>query len=614
MKQLTELEIPLDLLTSPDTIVIDVRPYALYLRARLANSLNMCVPTTLLKRKAFALRSIVGSMQKSQQDYINWKLDRNEKLNFILYDDLSSSSNASFHLYETCLKVVNYIDSIKDKQCSVSILQGGISKISSESPILDHSDIPVLSPMSTSFSESSKNSSSPLSISNSISASPQSLSHSIGSLSGFSLPIDCDFSHKFAASIKKNAIVQGSRDSKILHLPSDSVLSEDNVPPWLRFCLDTSLASDLIDKKFTKLEDIESMRLESVARLNVKGSEKHSSHCCSSDACSPSSPCLECDQICYTLPEGIEYGEKNRYSNIWPYEHSRVKNLYSPLISNTVLSVEQNWKRQDDYFNANYVTVPRISRNKYIATQAPLPSTFDDFWRAVWYNKVEIIICLTNLAEGAMKKSDNYWQDCLYESGIDVKLLSEVVEKESGIVIRTLQLQKTSSRTNTTTKKLIKQIEYRDWPDFGVPPTPESVMNLVKVKNSFINDKYAPIAVHCSAGCGRTGTFITIDVMLQMLRKSLPSTTPLSAGTPLVHSLNSPFLELDRQLLPKTSDKLQNSPESLLPFEFWGEDDLIYKTVNVLRRQRLSMVQTLSQYLMCYEVVLLAVNSTLQDL
>ncbi|ODV95070.1 hypothetical protein PACTADRAFT_50891 [Pachysolen tannophilus NRRL Y-2460] len=686
VKALDKDDLSLGFLNDEHTVVIDVRPYTSYLASRIIHSLNVCVPTTLLKRKTFTLKNVIGSMQKNQQIFLQSKLahlkkdninNENENLKIVLYDDASTLCNASFHLYQTVLKFINYFEEKNlQKNVSIFVINNGVSNIISTDPVsaiidtLEVSNSPISPASPTSAASfSTTDSSSNLSA---ITAPNANVKVSPAPLSGFSLPSNNGFRSNFASSIKKVPLLGITYDSEddIIHLPPNCSLDREQLPNWLKPFLDPKQGFKIAQKNFNKIEELENTRLENVVRLNVpqrncscnkEGLRQHAltqqaqqqlqqpqqpqhlAYCCCDSVCSPSAPCPSCDQINYTLPEGIEYGSKNRYSNIWPYEHSRVKNLHSPAVvnaaNNNILkngsstnsnSQElENVENDRDYFNANYVMVPTISKNRYIATQAPLPSTFDDFWRAIWYNKVEIIVCLTNLDENGIRKSDSYWSNQKYESGIEIRNIHEKLVEDVDIVIRTLEVSKNS------TSRLIHQLVFKDWPDFGIPPSPSSIIRLIELKRSLVNNEKSPIAVHCSAGCGRTGTFITIDLILAALEaedpssakdmKDMSSVTPISGRSDSVDA--TPYTKLKAQLYPlqkinsKENNKEDNDKDQYQDIghyqyhrelQFWGDDDLIYKTVHELRRQRISMVQTLNQYVICYETILMALDNAVK--
>ncbi|XP_071054817.1 putative receptor-type tyrosine-protein phosphatase mosPTP-1 isoform X3 [Onthophagus taurus] len=214
---------------------------------------------------------------------------------------------------------------------------------------------------------------------------------------------------------------------------------------------------------------------------------------------------------------------KNRYLNITAYDHSIVQLLSMP-----------GQKKNIEYINANYIDGFSISK-AYIGTQGPLPSTFDCFWRMVWEQRVTIIVMITNLVERGRgsffnrgsdyfeRKCDMYWPKEGVETYgvIQVRLVKEDVM--ATYTVRTLQIR--HLRVSTIKKKkaalaekLVYQYHYTNWPDHGTPDHPLPVLHFVKKSSAANPTDGGPIIVHCSAGVGRTGTYIVVDAMLKQIR------------------------------------------------------------------------------------------------
>ncbi|KAM9072126.1 receptor-type tyrosine-protein phosphatase beta isoform 2-T2 [Megaptera novaeangliae] len=195
---------------------------------------------------------------------------------------------------------------------------------------------------------------------------------------------------------------------------------------------------------------------------------------------------------------------KNRYNNILPYDASRVKlsNVDDDLCS--------------DYINASYVPGNNF-RREYIATQGPLPGTKDDFWKMAWEQNVQNIVMVTQCVEKGRVKCDHYWpadQDSLYYGDLILQMLSESVLPEW-----TIREFRICSEEQLDAHRLIRHFHYTVWPDHGVPETTQSLIQFVRTVRDYINRTpgAGPTAVHCSAGVGRTGTFIALDRILQQL-------------------------------------------------------------------------------------------------
>uniref|UniRef100_A0A3Q4M1Q8 protein-tyrosine-phosphatase n=1 Tax=Neolamprologus brichardi TaxID=32507 RepID=A0A3Q4M1Q8_NEOBR len=194
---------------------------------------------------------------------------------------------------------------------------------------------------------------------------------------------------------------------------------------------------------------------------------------------------------------------KNRYNNILPYDSTRVKLSY---VDDDPCS---------DYINASYIPGNNF-RREYIATQGPLPGTKDDFWKMVWEQNVHNVVMVTQCVEKGRVKCDHYWpfdQDPLYYGDLIVQMLSESVLPEW--TIREFNIY--SEQLGFS--RLVRQFHYTVWPDHGVPETTQSLIQFVRTVRDYVNrtSGSGPTVVHCSAGVGRTGTFIVLDRVLQQL-------------------------------------------------------------------------------------------------
>ncbi|XP_068169231.1 receptor-type tyrosine-protein phosphatase beta-like [Antennarius striatus] len=195
---------------------------------------------------------------------------------------------------------------------------------------------------------------------------------------------------------------------------------------------------------------------------------------------------------------------KNRYNNILPYDSTRVKLSY---VDDDPCS---------DYINASYIPGNNF-RREYVATQGPLPGTKDDFWKMVWEQNVHNIVMVTQCVEKGRVKCDHYWpfdQDPLYYGDLIVQMLSESVLPEW--TIREFNICSEEQRSFT---RLVRQFHYTVWPDHGVPETTQSLIQFVRTVRDYVNRTpgSGPTVAHCSAGVGRTGTFIVLDRLLQQL-------------------------------------------------------------------------------------------------
>ncbi|XP_061487507.1 receptor-type tyrosine-protein phosphatase T isoform X9 [Rhineura floridana] len=193
-----------------------------------------------------------------------------------------------------------------------------------------------------------------------------------------------------------------------------------------------------------------------------------------------------------------ENRNKNRYGNIISYDHSRVR---LQLLDGDPHS---------DYINANYIDGYNRPHH-YIATQGPMQETVKDFWRMIWQENSASVVMVTNLVEVGRVKCVRYWPDDTEVYG-DIKVTLIETEPLAEYIIRTFTVQKKGYHEI----REIRQFHFTSWPDHGVPCYATGLLGFVR-QVKFLNPPDAgPIVVHCSAGAGRTGCFIAIDIMLDM--------------------------------------------------------------------------------------------------
>ncbi|XP_030194633.1 receptor-type tyrosine-protein phosphatase delta isoform X37 [Gadus morhua] len=226
---------------------------------------------------------------------------------------------------------------------------------------------------------------------------------------------------------------------------------------------------------------------------------------------------------------------KNRLVNIMPYESTRV--CLQPI-----RGVEGS-----DYINGSFIDGYR-QQKAYIATQGPLAETTEDFWRMLWEHNSTIVVMLTKLREMGREKCHQYWpaeRSARYQYFV-VDPMAEYNMPQ--YILREFKV--TDARDGQS--RTVRQFQFTDWPEQGVPKSGEGFIDFIgqvhKTKEQFGQD--GPISVHCSAGVGRTGVFITLSIVLERMR-------------------------------------------------YEGVVD-IFQTVKMLRTQRPAMVQTEDQYQFCY--------------
>ncbi|XP_022417342.1 tyrosine-protein phosphatase non-receptor type 13 isoform X11 [Delphinapterus leucas] len=230
-----------------------------------------------------------------------------------------------------------------------------------------------------------------------------------------------------------------------------------------------------------------------------------------------------------------ENRRKNRYKNILPYDATRV-----PL------------GNEGGYINASFIKIP-VGREEfvYIACQGPLPTTVGDFWQMIWEQKSTVIAMMTQEVEGEKVKCQRYWPNVLGKTTMvsnRLRLALVRVQQLKGFVVRAMTLED----IQTGEVRHISHLNFTAWPDHATPSQPDNLLTFISYMRHI--HRSGPITTHCSAGIGRSGTLICIDVVLGLISQDL---------------------EFD-----------------------------ISDLVRCMRLQRHGMVQTEDQYIFCYQVIL----------
>jgi tyrosine-protein phosphatase 2/3 len=565
-----------ELLQEPDDVLLlDLRVYQQYAVSRIHGSLNLCIPTTLIKRPAFTTQKLADTFSReADRD----KFEQWQRCKYIVVYDACSSQPKEAVIPFNVLKKFE----IEGWKGTGYVVKGGFLGFAKMEPTwVDKGAV-----------ESSKGSANP---SLSISSPAKDVLPVAG---GCFMPSAKSSSNAFFGNIRQNMdLLDGVGQMPVKKPHHMSELSEHNLPGWLRAASRNSDEGKRVSERFLSIEKSEQKRMQQALGGPV---------------------CYAAD----TQPKGqvqvagIEKGSKNRYNNIFPFNHTRVR--------------LQNVAQEDcDYINASHVKA-EYSNRRYIATQAPIPATFGDFWRVVWEQDARVIVMLTAESEGGQVKSHPYWKTGEY-GRFKVKMLSErqislesnekpaksasltrptigqrrstannlqsptesnhsPTSESPSMIVRTFTLSHSSYPFQPIRE--VTQVHYSQWPDLGTA-LPTDILGLIEQVNTYIRGSASPqsaigpedaaregerpIVVHCSAGCGRTGTYCTIDSVIDMLKRQ----------------------KLDRE--GDDGDRMEIDTESWIKRD---DEDLVSKTVDDFRHQRLSMVQNLRQFVLCYESIL----------
>jgi len=191
--------------------------------------------------------------------------------------------------------------------------------------------------------------------------------------------------------------------------------------------------------------------------------------------------------------------QKNRYTYVVPYDSTRVK-----------LQPMEN-EEGSDYINASWVHT-----QKYIATQGPLPHTFFDFWRMVWEYNIQLIVMLTKTFENGRMKCHRYWPESAQSETFTDFEITSIQEEEDEPTATTIRKFKIVNVKNKEEREIL-HYQYHGWPDHGVPTNTTEIRELLKRMEKI--SVSTPVAVHCSAGIGRTGTLCTIHLTLEKIKE-----------------------------------------------------------------------------------------------
>ena len=578
-----------------DILILDLRVSTQYAKSRISGALNLCIPTTLLKRPSFNVQRLAETFKDRGQrsKFETWQ----NKRYLIVHDTSSSQLKEAANCSNILRKFAS--EGWSGKSC---IIKGGFVEFSRKfNDLVDHDSTKMADAGSVDLKTKVD--------------SPE-VPPVIG---GCPMPATKSAANPFFGNIRQNMDLIGGVGQMPVNCPdSMSRQTRYEMPDWLRKATNDQDKGRLVSEKFLSIEKREQKRMQSAL------SDKPAYHG------------LDPDPETKVQIAGIEKGGKNRYNNIWPFEHSRVK-------------LKDISPGGCDYVNASFLE-NSMSEKNYIATQGPIPSTFGDFWKMIWQEDVRMVVMLTAESEGGQVKAHNYWRTMEYgpirlsmhserrlplepgnlrgtskaadNSGRRASHLDTArshgdsdgdasVGEEPFVIIRNLSISHTGHPFERVRE--ITHVQYPNWPDFGAPAHPAHLLRLVESCDriahsisvasggnfpSFFN---CPVVVHCSAGCGRTGTFCTVDTVIDILKNQRRQHARTRQGSPM---------DIDPETsIDSSFDLTATSTERARKDVAWSdkrinEVDLVERVVEELRLQRLSTVQSLRQYVLCYETVL----------
>ncbi|CAO1627092.1 unnamed protein product [Sympodiomycopsis kandeliae] len=667
------------------TLIIDIRPSTSFVSGRIKSSINVCAPSTLLKRPGVTIQRLEDDMLQSPEDrqqFSRWRQgpskgstdqvramsDSNGVDQIVVLDtdtanigDAGRSASggggaclvgllrkfdaagfngtlmwlvggyASFEQYAQANKMSHLIeqgqtqasgsgDPNDSSQARVPTLSGGRpsfrgrlqmtgnltrspSSQSAPSPSLVQCGLPMEAFTNRTTTAQSPNKSTTHPGGN----EPQGAAKVSSSSNAACNP--------FFDNIRQNRELQHGITERIpLEIGNLSVNEKEALPPFLRRMVDTDGAprAETLAQGFFDIEKAEQNRL--MATMHQHSSEStgdprtaanptgrfeqlkasppalslSAPHATSQDSASQlsSSYCrvssnpsasFSASSFPFSIAAAIERGDQNRYNNIWTYEHSRVKVASDRPASAAFSNAEVDPSSKSDYLNGSFVEPLREfgCYRRYIATQAPLPSTFETFWRAVWQQNSRTIAMLTREYESGRVQSHNYWSEPSYGSSIRLRVLEEreldarglpcnkpgsaltntssnegggffaEVARESDTVnkVAVMILRKIELGYNGSDEKprIVNHLQFIGWPDYSIPSDPEALLVFMDLASRFQQEAHlelsdgrttathgiewskqsatGPLMLHCSAGVGRTGTYAVIDSVLDVLRR-----------------------------------------------------------------------------------------------
>ncbi|KAJ7451163.1 hypothetical protein FB451DRAFT_1526204, partial [Mycena latifolia] len=521
-------------LDDPRTLVVDIRPHAAYSSAHLSRAISLSVPSTLLKRPLFSLQRLSAMLPSrgARTRFSAWR----SAPRILVYDADSAAISDTSNIQGLLRK---FRAEAPDAPIALAWVQGGFQAVWSLRRDLVESVPPTPETETEDEDPEDDAQDTPQRVLRAhhlpraafaLASTTQAPTRSGNKLPapGAHAASDTHAFNPFFDTVRQNAeLAHGITERIPLRLPRRVRRRIAELPfQWLRDIArraapvtppppssssasggpsDSSSTSgtgrieegtEALAMQFYRIELAEQRRLMGVMEHHSResGDSTSTSTANSTNANSSSA------QFPFSITAGVEKGSKNRYRNIWPFEHARVR-----------LHERKRGEEHDDYVNASYVQ-PLGTTRRYIATQGPLEATFADFWTLVWQQNTHLIVMLTREVEGAQVKCGAYWRAGTY-GALRVELLGcaapgcrgargcSVCEGAGGagdgarpgaggffvqgqgqrpeqlLIKRTLRLSHTGyPRARART---VVQLQYLGWPDMNVPEDARGVLGVV---------------------------------------------------------------------------------------------------------------------------------------
>ncbi|KAI9254831.1 protein-tyrosine phosphatase-like protein [Sporodiniella umbellata] len=572
-------------------LILDVRSFVQFSHSRIRHSINVSIPNTILKRPTFTLDKVYEAivLHEAREKLRTW-----QNTDYILFYDQQSQllqENSACAYLATKLHKAGYKGKLHFlKGGFESLAQHYKDQIETTAHTTSQGPLPAGPPTSLgvggagfSLNLNAANRRPTLRLNNLLGATP--------SLGPFTAPMpqfDNQAFNPFFSNIRQNMELSHGpiRERFPIRLPTQcevqstgvrfaltqprcppgcQTLANDllQVPAWLLQTVQEQGAK-LLAENYEKLERTEQRRLQNIMHF-------HSKH--------TSNPA----EFPFSIVAGIEMGALNRYTNIWPYEYTRVKLRDFNTSDYINASYIQYMDSDEGVSDARPETLDthcikkmktlqtQSPYRRYISTQGPLPATFPDFWQIVWEQNARVIVMLTKEEEMNKIKCHRYWPSHVNET-LDYGHTQVTLTEQTLHKVKSLGDQKPNEEDTILARKFrvcrqgqrrsVTQLHYTGWMDFGVPDNPLGTLQVIDLADRTqkqyhqLDPTVGPMVVHCSAGCGRSGAFCTIDTALYRLARQDSFTV-----------------------------------------------DLLLETIARFREQRLSMVQTLRQFVFCYEAL-----------